>query len=295
MEEEFVFPQTSQNVLKKHGIDLEKIPMIEYNPDACPVLIYQMGKVGSSTIEASLQHANVPNVIHCHHLSNQGLNHLLDVGVKNNWKRIDEQFIDGVRVRKLLTKLNQINHEIKVISLVRETISLEVSAVFQNIRRLYPHLTYSKNRLKVPELYEILVKRFNNYSRSFSYFTSWFDDELNRFFNVDVFSSPFNHEKHYQILKFDNVSILLMKMEDINSHFPAAAKEFLGLPDIEIIRTNSGSEKNYKEDYDLILRHLKYPKEVCEDVYSTKVFNHFYTQKEKEGFIKKWVNEVKAD
>ena len=98
-----------------------------------PVLVYQMGKVGSSTVSASLRSAGIKN-LHVHFIG-------------EHWSKAIQHHRTGENTlpqhlylgRVLRYWLNVTTRPIKVITLVRDPVARKISSVFQ-LRRYHPQL-----------------------------------------------------------------------------------------------------------------------------------------------------------
>lgn len=283
------FSDKSYEMLERCQFNINDLPVIKWNRKESPVIIYQMGKVGSKTVQSSLM-GKIPNPIyHSHLLSNQGLNAQIEKAVDNNKEIVDNRIRWGIQLRRMLHELKKENKKVKIISLVREAIGIEISALFQNLDRLNPQFIQEDGKLKTIEIFDFLHKKFSKKrALANSHFNNWFDIELNQLLDIDIYAYPYDIKKGYQILKFDNADVLLMKMEDLNTYFTTAIKDLLGVPDIPIVKSNTKDDKSYKNDYNYVISNLKIPREVCEHIYSSKCFNHFYSQEEKSKLIDRW-------
>jgi hypothetical protein len=139
------------------------------NLTAPPILIYQMGKVGSTTVYDSLRAAALPNAIF--HL------HFISQDFRENKKNLKAVGIDpppypfylGDAVRKVLPR------PCKIISLVRDPIAVVVSGLFQN-----PY--FANEEIRRPQEQLTMRKHINTWNASFRtirlYVNEWFDREL---------------------------------------------------------------------------------------------------------------------
>ena len=105
---------------------------------ALPVLIYQMGKVGSESIQASLSALNLPS-IHAHFLSWQNLRDVEKYYLRRPHAKVPEHIIRSKRLRAIMDKTwGRIQW--KVITLVREPVAGTISDVFQNLTFTMPKM-----------------------------------------------------------------------------------------------------------------------------------------------------------
>lgn len=250
-----------------------------------------MGKVGSATVRETLIKAKLPNPIyHIHFLSHDGIknaeNYFLSLKTplkSNHLKR-----------SKMLRKIIEANSNIqwKIITLVREPIARDISDLFQTIDRYFPDLV-ENGKVKTNEAMDLLLKRFANYDQDINYTCTWFAEELNTVFNIDVFAYPFNKHKGYTILsEGGNCEILILRLEDLSTNLEKALSEFLNLRHpLNMLKSNVGDEKQYADAYRNILENFRIPKAVCEKIYSTKYATHFYSDTMRCELTMKWSRE----
>ena len=145
-----------------------------YNFDNELILIYQMGKVASSTIYKSLIKRSF-NTLHFHHLTDKTSSQLEYI-TKHSYVPVDfiESILRGnLRSKFLLNRifLNDSEHlkNIKIISIVREPVGYLISAFFQNYLFFY---NYFSDKSEINEKYSIkilnpLKKYFLNYVNTY--------------------------------------------------------------------------------------------------------------------------------
>jgi hypothetical protein len=247
-----------------------------------------MGKVGSSSVYAALKGAKIPNsILHVHQLSHKGFKR------KEAWlKASDIKEIPGdlKYSKKLRQMIDTYRDKLdwKIITMTREPIGLIVSGIFENMKMYYKQLLDSRKKPAKEKVLQFLAERFTQLDISKNYYCNWFDEELKEVFDIDVYSEPYDFDNGFSILSRDNVSVLIMRLEDMKRSFNQAIYRFLGPGKINLRRVNEGNKKYYSKQYKEILKLLKLPLRVCEKIYSSKYAQHFYTPDEISGFIKKW-------
>lgn len=178
------------------------------------LLIFQMPKTGSQSVEASLQQCRLPHrIVRCHFLSSARLaelgqtlrGHPGDAPWKHQMRqqvRQSARLILALRLRRLLRSC-QINiPKLEIITAVREPIGLGLSSVFQNYLYFVPNpesLTLEKCRecLRRPRLLKSLEE--------------WFERELQPVTGLDVYRVPFPREQGYQVYENARARVLLYK------------------------------------------------------------------------------------
>lgn len=227
---------------------------------ATPIFVYQMGKVGSSSVYRSLlkQYAGV--VLHAHSFSP---NH------KNS------------HIRRLYQWAILKSQSLNVISLTSEPIDRNVSAFFQNFER-DTGVPYANSSFSFKELNTIFL---SNYMSDIP--LEWFDKNILANFGIDVFATQFP-ENGTSTHSHKNTKLLVIRSEISDDDKGKAIVDFLGLTSFKLHRTNIGEEKDYSKTYknfkDKVLLPSDYVARMCDSRY----FNHFYSKEVIEATRKKW-------
>lgn len=256
--------------------------------DVTPILVYQMGKVGSSSVTATLASAirNTP-VFQVHHLARQGLSEAVQQFRKNAGNiPLDEHLIYGLLLRRKIT-LGKATR-FKVITLVRDPIARQLSFVFETCEKYDYGIRNAQGQIEVDRLQDLLRRRFAPDNETRWNPQCWFDAELRETFDVDVFESPFPFHEGFQVLHSLNHPVLVLRLEDINNAFGPAIQEFLELdtpPKLE--NANFSENKLHSEQYRAIRKSFRLPRDVCERIYATRYARHFYGDV-RDQLIDKW-------
>lgn len=217
------------------------------------ILIYQPGKVASSTVYKSILNYN-KYTLHCHVLDN----------VKEN--------------NDTLLQLLEIKTA-KIISLVRDPVERQIAVMWQNIHQIH--------RYSADADFRDIEKNFFPEDFVGGEF-GWFDRQMKKVFNIDVFEYPFDQNKGYSIIKKGNIEVLLMKMERLNA-LEDVIGTFLNIEKFKLDNENIGLEKAYRFAYRDYKKDFGLPKEVLENVYiKNEKTKHFYSEQERIAFYDKW-------
>jgi hypothetical protein len=120
----------------------------------------------------------------------------------------------------------------------------------------------------------------------------WFNAELKEVFGIDVYSYPFDKDKGYSVIKWDDIEVLVVKLEKLNE-LERIVGEFAGAPQFKLLNANEASKKGYRDLYRSIRESVKIPREVVSLYYDGNRFmDHFYSEEEKRSFLKKWQNNI---
>lgn len=242
------------------------------NPQDSIILVYTMGKVGSSTIYNSIRNKNpFAHIYHIHFLSDKGLNEVIPATHKKFWRNIKL----GWDVRAVLDK--NPSKRIKVITLVREPVVRSISDLYQNWEEHFENIMQiDKDRLKV-----------HVESLDYEYVLNWFDSEFKEFLKVDIFELPFDKSKGYEVYNLSKVDICCIKLEKLNQVGELALKELLG-QDYTLRSANKSENKKGSEGYNFLKKNVKIDSQKLDMLYSSKLMKHFYTEQELANFKRRW-------
>lgn len=260
------------------------------------VIIYQMGKVGSSSIYFTLKdYYKLPNVMHMHHMSPKYLEQIKTWHTENRYRYMPRHLLESEAFYNKWEK-TKINKKIQIITLVRDPIAVYISSIFQNMDQVYYEFIDETKKIKQQELISYIITTLGDEERAskgrffnwYNYFMNWFDNELKEVFGIDIYTESFDMSKGYQILSHDNIKALILKVETLNQSNKEAFSRFLQINDFELKNTNIGENKKYGKCYRTLLDNIIVPSEILDKVYSHKLVKHFYSEDEVKQFKSKW-------
>lgn len=240
-----------------------------------PVLVYQPGKVGSSTIYASLKAGGIES-FHLHALNPYG-----------GYLHFPEEMAEECNA--LVEQIKK--QEKTIITVVREPVGRDLAAYFEEILFLKDRIcipeTGGKNPVKSQEEYFRWImksgkERVDRSDEAISYWYfdefRWFDEELKAVFGVDVFQYPFDKKQGYCIIEEGNLRILILRMENSDS-WEMAIRKFLHLQDFRMEKAvNLGETKMYASLYKEVKENLCLPEEYVEYYKHNEKCIHFYDE-----------------
>jgi len=232
-----------------------------------PVVVYQMGKVGSMALVASLERQGVRPVYHVHAMNPAG-----------------ERPQQAARVAYEEIVLAQ--RPAKFITLVRETIARNVSAFFQE-ENFVRHT--GRRFAEFGGSLEELARVFGSKLRHMSVFPlTWFDRQVKEVLGIDVYAEPFDQARGFVRLSQGVHELLVLKSELDDRSKAAAVATFLNLDGFEIERANVGGQKAYAEAYRRFRESVRLPEAYIEGMLSSRHMRHFYSEPEIERFRAYW-------
>ncbi len=249
------------------------------------ILIWQPGKVGSSSVFRSLTEMGT-RCIHIHHLA---ANVNLNVRENSIW--------DKPQLYQKLSKGGDISssflhdsEKMKIISLVRDPIERSVSQYFQFFQidgYFIYDAGYDDSDLNVYQKIANHMEQGIKIGECGSMF-EWFNHEIKAALDLDVYQHNFDKERGYQIIRQNNVELLLIKTEKLND-CQKVIEEFVEAKNFKLVNDNIGNQKPYKFVYDEIKKSIQIPEHIINFYYKgNKAMDHFYTEEEKQNFIRKW-------
>lgn len=256
------------------------------------IIIYQMGKVGSSTIKHSLSELDLDiNLYHVHSLTHKHIDRLKATYRHASRVRGDvvvhDHLVKSMYLRKLMDR--NVEHRWKVITLIRDPIARNISTFFQSLDITFPEWVKEHNNGQeylldhIDEMITLFLKEAKHEMP-----LNWFDAYLKPAFGIDVYDKNFPVSKGYEIYTNNKVELLLMRLEDLDSCAGAAFKKFLGIEDFVLKKANISSEKTYSEAYARFKKSIKLPESYIDEMYSSRFVRHFYAQSEIDQFRAEW-------
>lgn len=249
------------------------------------VLAFQPPKVGSSSIFESLKDKPEYFILHFHDVQ---------MLVDRNELSIDQW-------KKALECKAQLGKKVKIITGVREPVSRELSDYFQKLWA-YDSMIYDYRIDFLSNMYDWLNKSIkmdpvekafnaNDYwrgNRKYGLEFDWYNCELKKFFDIDVYQESFDKERGYSIYSNKYAEVFVYQLEKLNDLVEPIC-QFLGESEFELIRANDGAAKRYWKLYHETQEAVKFPTDYLDFYYKyNDGFDHFYSKKDQERFLKKY-------
>ncbi|HZQ08710.1 MAG TPA: putative capsular polysaccharide synthesis family protein [Anaerolineae bacterium] len=248
-----------------------------------PIVIYQMGKVGSTALQHSLTSLGLDVPIYQMH----ALNRLEEAEA---WARtVPDPAADLALIRRARYVRRAIDSkrwkQVRMITLVRAPGPQLLSAFFQRITWQLPKMReyYQHDELTPQEVADYFARYFHP-----PFPGEWFDVQLREPFGIDVYASEFPKAQGYQYYERDTIQLVVLRLEDLSRCGATVMREFLGIPDFRMSSANVGVEKQYGELYREVQKVLRLSPERANELNSLKYAQHFYTPQELEASVARW-------
>jgi hypothetical protein len=248
--------------------------------NAPTVLVYQMMKVGSSTITAALRAFGGLSVFQVH---------LMNADNINRWgvalrKFPLARFQTGIDTGTLLYKgLIESGLKLKIISLVRDPIARNCSFYFHNLDILL-QTEDAHDNVELSRLVGEFQNKFNHHGC-----LNWFDSEFKPVLGVDIYQHPFPHDAGHTRIQTDRYDILVMRSELDDASKKRCVEEFLGIEGLTLAPKNVGSEKPYAAAYRKFLDALELPEAYVNEMLDSKYTRHFFSPDEIAALRARWL------
>lgn len=254
------------------------------------ILIYQQGRVASTSVYESLTLLNLrQRLYHVHLLSAEKADKKI-IAANKKKQKVPRYLYTGKYLAESFSKDKEKNWHI--ITIFREPISMLLSVYFLNAERAFKHVNFDQeDELVKAEMIKEFKAVCENDDPDNWDICNWYDDIFKNEIGIDVFDFEFNKERNYLVISQENVQSLLLKFESLKDNFSYACSDFLDIKEAdELTLLNSNVHKNNKlsNHHQYIKNNLSLSIDALDRIYNTKFVKHFYSEKEIENFKEKW-------
>jgi hypothetical protein len=230
--------------------------------------LFQMGKVGSKTIQKAIERFSNEEVIHIH------------------WKHLYEKDFFHVCLPYEKILVHERKNPCLVISGVRDIVSRIVSGRFQDYE--------SRGRNRTEMTFSLFIDEFNEwFNTDADNIFNWFDHQY--YCGLDVYAYPFDYQKGYTIISNKYIRLFLYRQENLSS-LAHPLGNFLNIPGLIFSdSSNTAKSKWYSDVYKRVMTELVLPEQRLIELYNSRYMHHFYSRKERKAFIKFWSKPRKDD
>jgi hypothetical protein len=260
-----------------------------------PLIVHQMGKVGSSTVVATLeQYAERYQVFQTHLFGNKYWRRAVALQRKasrdHRHLRLDDHLLASRYLAKQLAR-PKAGAPWTVITMVRDPVARNISEFFQSFDVYFSEEAAREggdalNQMETERLRRSFLEGFGRFRHERA--RTWFQTHLEPFFGVDIYDTPFDKDRGYSILESKSCRLLVLRTEDLNRVLESALEEFLGVAVTKQVERNISSAKPYSAAYRAFKQGLRLPDAYIDRIYDSNYVRHFYTPDEIEAFKSRW-------
>jgi hypothetical protein len=255
---------------------------------AAPVVVFSMGKTGSTAIARAVQDATGDRVFQVFRLE---AGRLAEAEQRYRAQRAQAPRASGGDPFPGALHLWESEHLLRhpptnaapwrVITTVREPVAQAVSAFFHGGgRRGLLDADPSVDALEATLLTEDWLRAP----------VRWFDREFAPALGIDVFDRPFDTATGHGEIEAPNARVLLLRQENLAAA-PDALARFLGhAAPLPVPPRNEAAGKDYAARYREFLASVRLTESVLDEVYDSRYARHFYADTELERFRRRWRN-----
>jgi hypothetical protein len=251
------------------------------------VLVYQMGKVGSITLQRSLRRFMPEKpVLHTHVINPANYRERIKPYRPMIRRASHPNLAISRQLLKVIRRPDFPSFRWKIVTGVRDPVARDISLFFQQLYRYRPDFIrrYKAGRDTVDKLVDSFGQRFYTAPNPFD----WFNIEPKTVFGYDVFAEEFPKTAGFCIGSHRNVEVLTYRLENLNRVAQTAFCRFFGFKSFELKNANVGQQKIYAAIYQAFKQQIELPDAYLDARYNHPFTRHFYTDEEISKFQARW-------
>lgn len=250
------------------------------------LLVHQMGRAGSMTTVNTLRAAGLTMpVFHTHWLNSASVAKRLEWVSGKPETRHPLNMRTSLRVSQEIRDKGPRHRDWHLVTVFREPVARNLSVFFLSVEAFIPDFfrRYANGSLSHDEILDTFLERFPHDQP-----LRWFDEEVRDVFGLDVYRHPFPQDKGFQIIRDAGTSILLIKVEKLNTCYREAFAAYLDLSIPELEQTHiTERDPSYSMYGDFISR-VELPHAYLDRLYNAPFATHFYSTAEIEALRSRW-------
>lgn len=244
------------------------------------VIIYTVGKVGSTSVyEACKQHVS-DSIYHIHNLVPEAV----QAQIRASKKQTGTVYRHLEHSMEILQQVLPVCKQLKIINIVRGPVARTISHYFTNSPMLNPKLQSPRYNGEC-EPWFVRAKYLSEANHL--QILNWHRSEFQQATGINLLKE-FDKETGYCRLINGGVDLLSFQYEQPDSVKAELLSDFFGVPIKEMPRSNQTSKKEFGDNYQKILQQLKLDPEYLDFMYTSKYARSFYSDAQIETHRRKW-------
>jgi hypothetical protein len=251
-----------------------------------PILVHQMGKVGSTSVMQTISsQAGLSRPIQTHYLS-ENLPGVARFHVDAGIFPLPVHLYHSWHIRNWLKSGG--GQSCKVISLVRDPIARQVSNFFQNPGFFAGLKKLASGDIDAEEA-SVLINQKLHRPGFFDEIFKWFDAEFKAVFGLDVMTPPFDRDAGFMTSRNGLCETLVLQLEQLASNGISAVGRFLKIDEpLQLVSRNRRARSRLGDTYQTVLDSVKIEETILDHVYTHPFVTHFYNDAQIKGFRQRW-------
>ena len=273
--------------------------------DDGPILILQMGKVGSKSIQAGLEAASRGRPIYHAHFLSVERTARTEQQRKKFFRTARQSYLQRPWLNQFLLNAyrnGKAKGRWKIVTLTREPVGRNISAFFENLHVMplegASKFVISSDYYEIEPL-EVAVDDIDTLRELFLSRAThdsplkFFDREIKDIFGIDVLATGFSRDEGYQVYAGERADLLVIRLESLAACASKAFSEFLGIEQFKVIDSNIGARKDYAPLYKAFKRGVAISPGYADRLYDSEYMRTFYSEDEIVAFRNEWLEDAR--
>lgn len=254
------------------------------------LLVHQMGRAGSMTTVNTLRAAGLTMpVFHTHWLNPASVEKRVGWVGSQPESRHPLNVRTSVRIADEIRRAGPRHRDWHLVTVFREPVARNLSVFFLSIEAFIPDFfrRYEAGELSHQDILDVFLERFPHEQP-----LRWFDEEVRDVFGVDVFAHPFPRDQGYQVIREQGMSLLLIKVEQLNACYQQAFAAFLDLRIPHLEQTHITERDPSYSMYGDFIANVSLPENYLDRMYRSRFATHYYSANELDALRRKWQGSI---
>ena len=245
--------------------------------DPKTIFIYQMGKVGSTSLELGID-----NGLHVHafytknHTCPVRLQGLAGFGLRHIVYRAEQEVL-----AYLLRRAFRQRKKTKIITLVRPPLARNMSMFFHDLDAYlfaaHTNCMHTRNKVLPTRMQDkSLLARVFEQEFDHHYPLRWFQQEFLPMTGVNIFDYHFDPSKGVTIIEREQIQVLCLRTDKIQ-HCAGDLSRFVG-HEVKLSMENEAESKWYGDVYTQFKQHYQPPKALEQAIKDSQLHQHFFAK-----------------
>ncbi len=231
-------------------------------------LVHSMGKVGSHSVYKAVEATHRFRALHTHQLNTKTL-----AAYCKSMPETPGHIKHSLR----FLKDSRLDEPIRLIIGIRDPMSRNMSAFFENLERFGLH---DDGAYDMDELITIFMQKYPHHIP-----INWFKTQVTIPLGLKLFEEKWGIPRRAQIGRFD---VLVDRLEDSDEDREQTLRDFLECPELKLNQINVGQEKPYSELYSAFKAQFRPSTAMLNMLFNSDYVRCFYSKEERDTMRNRW-------